>query len=131
MMPGTPGLRCGYALVVSPLSGRLALADADRGMGGCQGTITNCSRRRRIRSHSVILRSSVRGPAPVRQLGQSAVIGAIVVGVLTGPLLDKAAGETFRPYPRSGVLMCCGRPPLLEFCEVWFVAVSVINHSLA
>jgi hypothetical protein len=62
-------------------------------------SITNCSRRRRIRSHSVILRSFVLGPAPVRQLGQSAVIDAIVVGVLTGPLLDKAAGGRFVLIP--------------------------------
>jgi hypothetical protein len=50
---------------------------------------------RRLRSHSVILRSPVRAAAPVRQLGQPAVIVAIVVSVLTGPLLGKAVGERF------------------------------------
>jgi hypothetical protein len=55
---------------------------------------------------------------PVRQLGQSAVIVAIVVGVLTGPLRDKAAGERFVLNSRSGVLMRCGRLPLLEFGAV-------------
>jgi hypothetical protein len=65
-------------------------------------------------------------PNPSLRLSvQGASLGGMVPG-WTGPL----AG-TFRPYSRSGVLMCRGRLPLLEFGAVRFAAVSVINHSLA
>jgi hypothetical protein len=57
-------------------------------------------------------------------LGQRAVEGK------AGKTRRKVGSHRSDPIA-CGVLMCCGRFPLLESGAVWFAAISVFNHNLA